>query len=156
MSRNHFSGRGRENCWFFPSILHGSTSLYHVCVLSPFSYVWLCVTLWTVAGQALLSMGFSRQEYWSGLSCPLPGDLPDPGSNPRLASPALAGRFFTTNTTWEALNETLTPLYFQIISWICKAVLRDWSQSIASDSAYFGSGVEWDFLWIWLSQTWVS
>ena len=46
-------------------------------VLSHFSLVRLFVTLWTVAHQAPLSMGFSRQEYWSGLSCPSPGDLPD-------------------------------------------------------------------------------
>ena len=47
--------------------------------LSCFSRVWLFATLWTVACQAPLSMGFSRQEYWSGLPCPPPGDLPDPG-----------------------------------------------------------------------------
>ena len=41
------------------------------------------VTPWTVAGQAPLSMGFSRQEYWSGLPCPPPGDLPNPGTEPR-------------------------------------------------------------------------
>ena len=49
------------------------------CVLSHFSCVRLFVTLWTVARQAPLSMGFSRQEYWSGLPCPPPEDLPDPG-----------------------------------------------------------------------------
>ena len=49
-------------------------------------------TLWTVARQAPLSMGFSRHEYWSGLSCPLPGDLLDPGIKPMsLMCPALAG-----------------------------------------------------------------
>ena len=59
---------------------------------------------WTVAHQAPLSMGFSRQEYWSGLPCPPPGDLPDPGSKPTShTSPALAGSFFTTSTAWEAL-----------------------------------------------------
>ena len=52
-----------------------------------FSHVWLCATPWTVAHQALLSVGFSRQEYWSGLPFPSPGDLPDPGIKPR--SPAL-------------------------------------------------------------------
>ena len=51
-------------------------------------------TPWTVAGQAPLSMGFSRQEYWSGLPFPSPGDLPDPGIDP--VSPVLAGGFFTT------------------------------------------------------------
>ena len=52
------------------------------------------VTLWTLAHQALLFMGFSSQEYWSGFPFPPPGDLPDPGMEP--SSPALAGGFFTT------------------------------------------------------------
>ena len=57
----------------------------------------LNVTPWTVAHQAPLSMGFSRQEYWSGLPFPPPGDLPDPGIEPTSsASLALAGGFFTT------------------------------------------------------------
>ena len=48
-------------------------------------------------------MGFSRQEYWSGLPCPPPGDLPDPRIEPAsFKSPALIGRFFTTSATWEA------------------------------------------------------
>ena len=72
------------------------------CMLSCFSCVWLFATLWTVR-QAPLSMGFSRQQYWNGLPCPPPGDLPDPGIKPAsLTFPALAGRFFTTSTTWEA------------------------------------------------------
>ena len=55
------------------------------------SHVQLLSTPWTVARQAPLSMGFSRQEYWSGLPCPPPGDLPDPGINPTsLRSSALA------------------------------------------------------------------
>ena len=66
-----------------------------------------CVLLfaipWTVAHQAPLSMGFSRQEYWSGLPFPMPEDL----SNPRikhisLMSPALEGRFFATSVSWES------------------------------------------------------
>ena len=52
------------------------------------------VTLWTVARQSPLSMEFSRQEYWSGLPFPSPGDLPNPGIKP--GSPALVGVFFTT------------------------------------------------------------
>ena len=59
----------------------------HACMLSPFSHVQLFVTPWTVARRAPLSMGFSRQEYWSGLPFRSPGDLPDPGIEPR--SPAL-------------------------------------------------------------------
>ena len=57
---------------------------------------------WTVARQASLSMEFSKQDYWSGLLFPSPGDLPNPRI--KLASPALAGRFFTTSATWEALD----------------------------------------------------
>ena len=57
----------------------------------------LFVTPWAIAHQAPLSMEFSRQEYWSGLPCPPPGDLPDPGiKSTSLVSPGLAGRFFTT------------------------------------------------------------
>ena len=57
--------------------------------------------------QAPLFMGFSRQEYWSGLPCPPPGDLPHSGIEPpSLVPPALAGRFFTTSATWEAQKKT--------------------------------------------------
>ena len=73
--------------------------IYCGCVLS---HVPLFVTLWTVARQAPLSMGFPRQGCWSGLPFPPPGHLPDPGIEPAsLASPALAGGFFTTGATWE-------------------------------------------------------
>ena len=73
------------------------------CVLSHFSRVWFFATPWTVTLQAPLSMGFTRQEYWSGLLCPSPGDLPNAGIEPEsLTLPPLAGRFFTTSTTWEA------------------------------------------------------
>ena len=72
-------------------------------MLSCFSHVWLFATLWTLAHQAPLFMGFSRQEYWSRLPCPPPGDLPNPEIKPpSLMSPALAGRVFTTSTPWEA------------------------------------------------------
>ena len=66
----------------------------HACMLSHFSCVQFFVTPWTSARQAPLSMGFSRQEYWSGLPCPPPGDLPNPGIKlESLMSPALAGGF---------------------------------------------------------------
>ena len=69
------------------------------------------VTPWTVAPQAPLSMGFSRQEYWSGLPCPPPGDLPDPGIKPTsLISSVLASRLFTTSATWEAQLQLNFPL----------------------------------------------
>ena len=64
-------------------MFHFLCSIYHCAVLCcGFSHVWLCVTPWTVACQAPLSMGFSSQEYWSGLPCPPPGDLPNPGMEP--------------------------------------------------------------------------
>ena len=63
------------------------------------------MTLWTVAGQAPLSMGFSREGYWSGLPCLSLGNPPNPGINPAsLVSLALAGGFFTISATWEAQN----------------------------------------------------
>ena len=70
-------------------------------MLSRFSHAPLFETLWTVACQASLSMGFSRQEYLSGFLCPPPGIFLTQGSNP-LMSPTLAGGFFTTSDTWEA------------------------------------------------------
>ena len=73
-------------------------------VLSHFNCVQPFATLWTVSHQAHLSMGFFSQEYWSGLLCPPPGDLPDPGIQLCLMSPALASRFFPTSATWEALH----------------------------------------------------
>ena len=63
-------------------------------VLSHFSHVRLSATPWTMARQAPLSMGFSRQEYWSGLPFPSPGDIPDPGIEP--GSPALEADALTS------------------------------------------------------------
>ena len=66
-------------------------------------------TPWTVACQSPLSMGFSRDEYWSGLSFPPPRDLPDPGVEPEsLASPALAGRLPLCHLTKFAICQLLT------------------------------------------------
>ena len=66
----------------------------YVCILS---HVWLFGTPWTIARQVPLSMGFPRQDYWSGLPFPTPGDLPNPRTEPiSLVSPALAGEFLTT------------------------------------------------------------
>ena len=77
-------------------------------VLSCFSHVQLCATLWTVTHQAPLSIGISRQEYLSGLLCPSSGDLPNPGIElTSLRSPALVGGFFTTSTTWEPWSKSI-------------------------------------------------
>ena len=77
-----------------------------------FSCVWLFAISWTIACQAPLSMGFSRQEYWSWLLCPPPGDLPDPGIKP--VPPALAGSFFSISTTWEA--PLLVELWVEVLT----------------------------------------
>ena len=67
------------------------------------SCIQLFMTPWTVARQAPLSVGFSRQEHWSGLQRPPPGNRPDSGSNPCLLRlPARTGGIFTTRAAWEA------------------------------------------------------
>ena len=82
-----------------------------LCVQSHFSCVQLWVTPWTIACQDLLSIGFSGQEYWSGLPCPPPRDLPDSGIEPEsLMSPALASGFSTTSATWEAPTVFTVPI----------------------------------------------
>ena len=71
-------------------------------MVSCLSHAQLFATLWTVAQQVPLSMGFPRQECWSGLPCPPLGDLPNPGIEPvSLMSPASADGFFTTRATWD-------------------------------------------------------
>ena len=98
--------------WIFLNIVHNCSSIwttplkdfhwaqkhcfvYPLCVCvcaSHFNPVWLFVILWTIAHQPPLSMGFSRQEYWSGLPCPSPWDLPDTRIGPvSLTSPTLGG-----------------------------------------------------------------
>ena len=81
-----------------------------LCVLS---HVRFSVTPWTIAHQAPLSMQSFRQEYWSGLPFPPPGDLPHPGTEPlSLVSPALAGRFFTTVPLGKSrISSTLSQIY---------------------------------------------
>ena len=85
-----------------PVLSHYSAWL-HSCLCQSLSRVRLFATPWGAAHQGPLSMGFSRQEYWSGLPFPSPGYLPNPGIKPTsLVSPSLTGGFFTTRVTWEA------------------------------------------------------
>ena len=80
------------------------------------SHVWLFVTPWTVARQALLSMEFSRQEYWCGLPFPFPGDLPDPGIEPR--SPALqADILYYTTVVTIIIILSITSLVLMYLFW---------------------------------------
>ena len=98
-----------------------------VCVLVTQSCTALCGPR-TVARQAPLSMGSSRQKYWSGLPCSAPGDLPDPGIDlESLTSPALAGGFFISRATWEThttvgLRQT-EPHVCKVSDEICTATL---------------------------------
>ena len=83
------------------------------CVLRRFSHVRFFETPWTIACQAPLSVGFSRQGYWSGLSCFPPGDLPDPGIEPRsLAPPALHSGFSTTKWHLRSLCVSIPGSYW--------------------------------------------
>ena len=90
----------------------------------------LHATLWADALQASLSVGFSRQEYWSELPCPPPGDLPNPGSqHMTLTSTCTAGRFFTTRTTWEAQNSIVEIVHNLGSSW--PSVFHGQSESVS-------------------------
>ena len=82
------------------------------------------VTLWTAAHQSPLSMGFSRQEYWSGVPCPPQGDRPDKRIEPMSPTfPTLAGGFFTTSATWKTHYSFIVNLIFKNIYlfyfWLC-------------------------------------
>ena len=83
--------------------------VYHLVKVKSLSRVWLFATPWTIAYQAPPSRGFSRQEYWSGLPFPSPGDLPDPGIKPR--SPALEADTLTSEPPGKPYH--LGPLIFQ-------------------------------------------
>ena len=86
------------------------------------SRVRLFATPWTAAHQAPLSMGFSRQESWSRLPCPAPGDLPDPGIRPASPkSPASAGSFFTTGRN--IMRNTYIVLIFYYVGSIDQSCL---------------------------------
>ena len=97
--------QGKKFLWsHLPVFQNHPTSLVSQCVCAQLlNHARLIGASWTLACQAPLPMEFSRQEHWSGVPFPTPRDLPDPGIEPTsLVSPALAGGFFTTSTTWEA------------------------------------------------------
>ena len=99
-----------RDCWEYPK--SRNTGVFQCSVFS-FSVVSLCDWM-DCSHQAPPSMGFSRQEYWGGLPFPCPGGLPSSGMEPMfLASPALAGGFFTTSAAWEVLSRICTA------SWCC-------------------------------------
>ena len=97
----------------------GTDTLWSLCAKQAWlQYVSNSATPWTVACQAPLSTGFSRQETWSGLPCPSSRDLPDPGIEPMsLMSPALASGFIATNANWEAPNCIYIYTHIHIYMW---------------------------------------
>ena len=105
------------------------------------SHSQLFVTPWTVARQAALSIGFSKQEYWSELPFPPPGDLPNPGTEP--ASLALAGRFFTTEAPGKLPSHKHTVFNISYVHmfvwiWIYHLFLLPWYKfSEGRDGSYF-------------------
>ena len=118
-----------------------------MCTLSHFSCVQLFATLWAVACQAPLSMGFPRQENWSGLPYLPPGDLPNPGIEPvSLASPALAGSSFTTRATWEALSRSLLLLLLSRFSRVRLCATPQTAAQQASPSLGFSRQEHWSGL----------
>ena len=85
------------------------------------------VTLWAAARHVALTMGFSRQEYWSGLVCTPQGDLLDPGiESTSITSPALGGRFFTSRDIWEDQNRERKPRQNVQVLWSEETELRFW------------------------------
>jgi len=104
-----------EIAWFLENWHSQTVVSFHLNACYHFSHVWIFAILWIIAHQAPLSMGFSRQEYWSELPFPSPGNLPDPGIEPVfLMSASLAGNFFITSATWEA---HFPSILFKINGW---------------------------------------
>ena len=124
----------------------------YVCMLTHFSHVQLFATLWIVVCQAPLSMGFSRQEYWSELLCPPPRGLSNPGLKPTsLTFLALAGRFFATNATWEA------PFYLSFFSFTSSFLKSKRMNEVKTQIIYdfsmerFSKGAQWILVFYSLS-----
>ena len=124
-----------------PCLQKGATEEVVPVSCSPFSCVWLFATLQTVSRQAPLSMGFSRQEYWSGFPCAPPGDLPNPGIKPR--SPTLQVDSLPEELYKKVLhdscnhNDVITYLEPDILECEVKWALR----SITTNKACVGDGI---------------
>ena len=141
-SRPHWGGLSSLLGLLNPKACLFQKHLYRHVHAQSLNHVQLFVNPWTVAHQAPLSKEFSRQEYWSGLPCPPPGDLPHPGIEPMsLESSALASRFFTTSAIWETcyrhrIRNNVLPFF--ILS-VTECTLRQWIGIIFSNlSTYSG------------------
>ena len=131
--------------FLIPSLLQGLTPIWFlllhlplrlcVCMLSYFSRVRLLANVWTIALQAPLCMGLSRQEYWSRMPCPpLQGMFLTQESNLHLTSPALAGEFFNISTTREAYPLRFSMLFFTDRNYHFSSI--QFSHSVVSDSLW--------------------
>ena len=96
-------------------------SCMHAC-LSHFSCVWLFATLWAVAHQAPLSMGFSRQEYWSGLPCPPPGFLHNPGIKTTSLVSSIGRQILYHWATWEDTGKLILPPFYRTAAAAAKSL----------------------------------
>ena len=106
-----------------------------MCILGCFRHVRVSVTLSTVTRQAPLSVGFSRQEYWSGLPCPPPGNLPNPGIElASRISPALAERFYTASATWEAQLGGCRPVFEALLQSSSSGFFMSWALTSSGES----------------------
>ena len=139
------------------------------CMLSCFSHVQHFETPWTVCCQALLSMGFSRQEIWSGLPYPPPGDLPNPGIKPAsFMSPSLADRFFITSSTWVWASVSASDSYAEphgdnTGKWDLWELIRSWGRPLRNGiRAWIKEAWQrslalphfQDAVWSWQSTAW--
>ena len=137
-----------------PDFLFSLQVVKWLCVLSLFSRVWLFVTLWTVAYQAPLSTGFSRQEYWNGLSCLPPEDLLTQGSNPCILSLLHCRHILYPWTTGEAQKSNYWVNFFfkitvdfMIFPSTLKASLSDLGCSRITPHPSQGCSSVWSIFW---------
>ena len=113
---------GKKNT-IYRAYIPGTILDRHVCMLSRFSHVLLTAIQWTGAHQAPLCMRFSIQEHWSGLPCPPPGNLPDPGIEPMpLTSPALKGGFITISVIYLVGGYLFPSSYIYVCVCVCVCV----------------------------------
>ena len=127
-------------------------SLHYVCMLGCFGRVRLCGTLWTTACQALLSKGFSRQEYWSVLPCPPPGHLPDPGiKTASLTFPAVAGVFLIA----EPPGKSHLHYYLDIIGGITKSNQKA-IRTIRTGKTEINKPIFFQKVLLWIKKTGVN
>ena len=134
-------------------IIRKPCSFLHV--LSHFSRVRLFETLWTVA----CPWGFSRKDYWSGLPCPPPGDLPDPGIEPACTSSALASGFFPTSAPGKptfCVHNTLKEIPEWVLVWKWKRKIGGVTRSGHSRQIGIIEPISEEWLWLTALRSYIS